>query len=376
MSCVRGNRNLCVLSLLLLLAGCPDSNKPPQPGGAASSSPSIPSAKADLFSSFDGFNEALAKRVSDRITGTDKPMEDFRVVPVTGAAYPVGTLLRRSPLIPVTASACLPPHDDPEVMSSPAPTLFPTYTMTRKVAANIGLDEAVFEGIAKAGLSAAQDSNVNLSISETTLNLWTDTGLNAVLSAKSCRQALQPGTTYRLVRGLVKGKREFVFGLNRTGQADVKLSHIANFQAEVSGGGSAMKVSDPQPEVFVMVVSDVAVPSIITERLKVAAPSAAPAPGSGNKVFVQQDSADNPVNGNKIVQSLQAQGLDVASVVERIPTSKMPSSAQVRYFRAEDEAKAEQVLKVLKAQYPEARLVALRLPAPEGQLEVWLPRKS
>jgi hypothetical protein len=48
--------------------------------------------------------------------------------------------------------------------------------------------------------------------------------------------------------------------------------------------------------------------------------------------------------------------------------------AQVRYFRTADEDKAKKALGVLKGRYPNAKLVAFNLPAPAGQLEVWLPK--
>lgn len=369
----RGSPTVMILVLLISVLeffGCKKDAQ--QPSNSARAPSSVSPENANLFSSFDSFNEALAKRVTDRITG--KPIPDFLVLALQGGAYPVGTLLRQNQFIPVAASACQPLENDKEVISTSAPTLFPTYSMTRKVAGSIGLDESVFNGLAQVGLSAVQDSSVNLSISETALDVWTDSGVRAGLSSDSCRKVLEPSITYRLIRGLVKGKREFVFGLNRAAKAGVTVSKIANFNAEVSGDGSTMKISDTKPETFVIVVSEVTVPPTKTEQIKLTAPSTPPTPTSGGKVYVQQDSSDNPANGKKIVELLKEQKLNVASLVEKIPTSKMPSSTQVRYFRAEDESKAEEVLRTLKKEYPEAKLVALRVPAPAGQLEVWLPR--
>ena len=353
----------------LLLFGCGGENKPQESKGGPAQ---VPATQAEVFSSFDNFNEALAKRVTERITG--KPMPDFLVVAVPGGAYPIGTLLRQSPMIPVSAAACQPPDGSKEVLSTSAPTLFPAYSMTRKVAAGIGLDDSVFEGIAKAGVKASQDSAIRLSISETVLDVWSDLGLVGALSTDSCRKALKPKTTYLLVRGLVKGKREFVVDLSRTGSANVDVMKVGNLQLEVGGGGSTMKVSDAKPEVFVMIVSEATLPSTKTEEVKIAAPSTPAASSGGSTIYVQQDSADDPATGRKIVGLLQAQKLNVIQLVERIPSSKMPKLPQVRYFHATDEAKAEDVLSIVKQQYPQALLVAIRLPTPEGHLEVWLPR--
>jgi hypothetical protein len=234
----------------------------------------------------------------------------------------------------------------------------------------------VFEGIAKAGVKASQDSSIRLSVNDTMLDVWSDIGLTGALSTDSCRKALKSQATYRLVRGLVKGKREFVVNLSRTGSASVEAIKVGNFQLEVGGGGSTMKVSDAKPEAFVMVLSEVTLPATKTEKVRVAAPSSPAVLSGGSRIYVQQDSADSAAVGKKTVSLLQAQKLNVTELVERIPTSKMPKLPQVRYFREADEAKAAEVLSIVRREYPQAQLVALRIPVPEGHVEVWLPRAS
>ena len=64
----------------------------------------------------------------------------------------------------------------------------------------------------------------------------------------------------------------------------------------------------------------------------------------------------------------------VASSVEKIDSLKMPIVAQVRYFNEADKPLAETALAQLQKQFPNAKLVRIALPAPTGQLEVWLPR--
>ena len=46
----------------------------------------------------------------------------------------------------------------------------------------------------------------------------------------------------------------------------------------------------------------------------------------------------------------------------------------MRYFNEADWADAMKVLDAFKQKYPDAVLVPLKIPAPAGQSEVWLPR--
>jgi hypothetical protein len=94
-------------------------------------------------------------------------------------------------------------------------------------------------------------------------------------------------------------------------------------------------------------------------------------------MYIQEDAADTPEDGAKVVQLLRTgwPAANVESAVQRIPSQKMPDVAQVRYFAAADEALANRCIAILKQAYPDARAVRVGLPSPKGQLEVWLPRK-
>jgi hypothetical protein len=48
----------------------------------------------------------------------------------------------------------------------------------------------------------------------------------------------------------------------------------------------------------------------------------------------------------------------------------------VRYFNGADEAEAQRVFAVVKARFPDATLDRMRLSAPAGQMEVWIPRAT
>jgi hypothetical protein len=89
---------------------------------------------------------------------------------------------------------------------------------------------------------------------------------------------------------------------------------------------------------------------------------------------VQQAEADTPASGSQIVSLLKAGGFKVESRVERTADKVTPDRAQVRYFNEADKDRAMQVLETFKQKYPDAVLVPLKIRAPLGQLEVWLPR--
>ena len=89
---------------------------------------------------------------------------------------------------------------------------------------------------------------------------------------------------------------------------------------------------------------------------------------------MQQAEGDTPASGSQIVSLLQADGFKVESRVERTADRVTPDRAQVRYFNEADKEHAMQVLETFKQKYPDAVLVPLKIRAPLGQLEVWLPR--
>ena len=92
-------------------------------------------------------------------------------------------------------------------------------------------------------------------------------------------------------------------------------------------------------------------------------------------MFVQQDKGDT-VDAQAVVTAL-GKTFSVAKAIEKIDTTKMPSDPQVRYFNEADRGKAEQITAELKVKgYATAEPVRLGLPAPVGQVEVWLPKNA
>ena len=93
-------------------------------------------------------------------------------------------------------------------------------------------------------------------------------------------------------------------------------------------------------------------------------------------MFIQQDVTDSSDAGPRMVDLLHAEWpkAEVESTIDKLPTEKMPDTTQVRFFNASDAELANRCLIIVQQRYPNARVVRIGLPAPAGQLEVWLPK--
>ena len=371
---------ISVLACTACLQGCQKNNpaKTPSTTDGTSVSPADSSkANQDVqsLSSLDALYDALAARVNQRVGGA--PSDDFLVTPIPFGEWGVGTVLESTRAVPVTFSKCTPPDGDPEVQTLPAPTLFSSYSMSRDIGVSAGLDEGVLKGLADANAKADFSQTVALDIADAETKMWSNVGFNQVLKSDACRGVLEPGMTYRLVRGLVLGRRQFEFSVKNTGSGAVNVPNIANFTINVGGNGSTVTVSDATTSGFLAVVSQFTVAANPTAATALVKPTetASPDPsGSAGTIFVQGDADDSPEHGRSVIAALTAARIKVAPSIEKLAAAKLPKQAQVRYFRPEDKAKAEGVLATLKDRYPDAKLVPLRLPSPPGQVEVWLPR--
>jgi hypothetical protein len=127
------------------------------------------------------------------------------------------------------------------------------------------------------------------------------------------------------------------------------------------GGNPNISASRPKPEPMNTITSPDRSPASVNEQ---------------PHIFVQMDAQDSASSGTKVVKLLRTEwpSAKVESKVERVPTQKMPDNPQVRYFNESDIALANRCASILKAAYPDVRLVRIGLLSPKGQLEVWLPK--
>jgi hypothetical protein len=337
-----------VLAVLPLCCGC--RSTPPAPTV-------VP------ISSYDEFNKDLATRVADFLVPGGA--RDFQVV-VTPAADPIGTLYRQGRSVPFDDAACVAPNEPP---SRNMPSVFPSYQLSRKLAADLGLDETILRGLSSAGATVSDESSFAFSVLNPQLKVLSDRVVQATFSRADCAQAIGHETLL-IVRGYVIGQRKFSTGGNATGRLNVGVAKVGKFDIE-GGGGSSLNITDEAPSSFLQIRSEV-VPAPTSATV---ATLAVPQPLAGlGSIYVQQDRADDPGRGKNVVAALKNSGFKVESHIEATSSARTPDDPQVRYFNDTDKSKATSVLESLQERYPSAKLVPMKIPAPAGQVEVWLPR--
>jgi hypothetical protein len=152
-------------------------------------------------SSFDDFNKDLAKRVTDVLVPGGAA--DFQVV-ATPATDPIGTLYRKGRSVPFDDTACAP---SAEPVPRSLPNAFPSYTLDAKVAADVGLDQALLQGVADLGTSLDAETSFNFSILDARMKVLTDRAVEQLLAASNCAAAATKEMV--IVRGYVAGQRQF-----------------------------------------------------------------------------------------------------------------------------------------------------------------------
>jgi hypothetical protein len=352
---------------MLLVACTGDPSNQDTPGSSASSAK--PTSTSSLFpvTSFDDLSAQLAKRTQEKLGGA----ADFQVV-VTQAVYPIGTLLRQGSTIPIDYSSCVPVTTPP---AFGAPSLFPSYSLTRETAAAFGLDDAVLQGVAKAGAKLSRTSGVKLDFADSKISTLSDHDIKTLANVPACSELLSEGPVW-LVRGYVFGKRSFRFERAQANDANLSVTKIASFDVKVADGNSGLVISDNDPVGFLQIVSALApkpAPALAPNApaISVAKPEVGQLAG---KVFIQRDTTDTSGADVKVIAALDAANLKVVQKVETVPSTKMPLVAQVRYFNDSDLPLAKTALAALATSFSNAKLVRISLPSPAGQLEVWLPK--
>lgn len=322
-------------------------------------------------SDFDAFQKNLADRVSKQF-GVNADS-----VVVAPAAYDLGWLLDSVQTYPADRTDCVP---NPTPLAIAAPHLFPSYRLASNTAATMTLGSDALQQLTNASLGVSHQADLEYSIDNVQVLLMDLKTVDQVTRTGECGDYVSKHPKSRLIRGLVLGKVSFRFATDNPISAEAKLPKIGGISAKSNPNNSTVTVTDDQPSQILEMVSILG-PEPIGQNTASVTPQVTPPPAlvptGGPHVFLQQDKADEPNAGSQIAAKLQANwpGARVETKVERIPTSKMPSTPQVRFFNAGDQALANTCRDRLKAATGiEARVVRIGLVAPAGQLEVWLQK--
>lgn len=326
-----------------------------------------PPLQAGFYDTIDAFQKELANRASQKITNGEAA-KDFRIV-VTQSVDPIGTIYRVNTSIPVSENACRPQH---EPTPHEAPGLFPgSYSLSKSLAIELGLDEAVFKGLATLGANVSESDTLGLGIKETNRQVLDDESIRALIEQSNCHAVLN-GKTVWVVRGYISGFRDFPV----KGDADIKfegkITKIGNFKIEPIKDSRTITVKDEKQQSFLQIVSEISVQSQATAIKSISPPPVSN--GGAGIVYIQIDKSDASTNGGDLFKELKQSSINVASGIERIQSTRMPKVTQIRYFNDEDKDKAVRIQTILKRTRPDTALVRLGLPAPKGQLEIWLTK--
>ena len=97
------------------------------------------------------------------------------------------------------------------------------------------------------------------------------------------------------------------------------------------------------------------------------------------RVYFQiQGGTDQKALADKLIATLGDEGFIVPGI-EALPSAKMPSRPQVRFFSDADRAAADRIVAAANSAQPAFKFDAVRvknLPAPTATLEVWFPRQQ
>jgi hypothetical protein len=336
--------------------------------------------------SFDEFQDALAQRVLSKL-GADNLSAIVAI-----ADYPIGMVMGAKGSLPADENDCL-PTNPPKPLD--AGRLFPSYTLSSSTALTANVGSNAIDGLDSAGVSLKQGSNVQYSIDNVQIQVLDDKSLAQLVSGGNCGKFIKDNPGTRLIRGLVTGRVTFTVEVSDPASAQAKLSKIGGLSISDDPGSSTVRVSDPDSQPIVLLLSEFAPPPITPnpataiappppapkpiERPQTAATSPAPAPEPASTqahIYVQQDVNSPAEDGQNAVQLLRQDWPTaiVESKVELIPSKKMPATPQIRYFTDADSGIAAKCLSMLQGKYPTMRVVRVGLTSPRGQLEVWLPK--
>ena len=179
-----------------------------------------------------------------------------------------------------------------------------------------------------------------------------------------------------IVRGYVIGKRRFSTASDRTGATNAAMAKVGKFDVEASNAG-LLSITDEAPQEFLQILSGSGRASAGRARKCRGAALGCHRARSRRRRGKDLRAAGGGGHTRQRLagrESPAGRWIQVEPRVERTADKVTPDRAQVRYFNEADKEHAMQVLETFKQKYPDAVLVPLKIRAPLGQLEVWLPR--
>ena len=361
-----------LLATSFILAGCPTTKHylPMKQG-------------VSFYNNLDELQSALAKRANEKINPGSRAA-DFQVF-VTSTSEPIGTVYRAHSSIPALRANACKPSKLPDTV--PAHYFTGNYTISKNLAMELGLDEAVFQNLAKLGANVKDSDTLTLSITDGKRQALDDQSLKALTGEPTCRAALKEmnfdGKTVWIVRGYIFGTRDFKVTRNTDIAANVGAEKIGKFKFEPVNTDATIVLKDEHNTDFLQIISEVEIkkegdqtePGSLT---KVAAPSGGIL-GTNlyltrGMTYIQMEEGDSSTAGIELINKLKELSWNVSSKVQRVEPTLMPKSSQIRYFHDADKVKADELQIALKATHPELTIVRLGIPAPTGQLEIWLTK--
>jgi len=331
--------------------------------------------------SFDLLNKDLAKRVKDQILGPDNPRHSDFLVGLTVSSDPIGTIYRPDSVSrAISKSACT--DVTPATVNA---FYFPSeFNLTKEAAVALGLDPALTK-LAELGINLSGKQTINLKFAKNTQTDLDDQQVANVISLNQTCKAAIDGKEVRFVRGYVSVKRDFSASADNKFDINVKAVKVGTLTIKPVAGSREVKIVDDEPSNFIQIIQMVrgASPGGVPGGLPggihgVMPPSITSGPVNlaqdKGLTYIQIDASDTTDNAVVLQQKLRSQNILVADDIEKIQGSQMPAATQVRYFNTSDKAKAERILASVRALKPDAVSIRIGLPAPLGQIEVWLTR--
>lgn len=339
--------------------------------------PLVPTSTQNV-ADFDHFQQDLASRVLSQFGSGG----NFSVVVAT-TAYPLGTLLRSSGSVPANLEDCV-PATPPKPLA--AQHLFPSYTMSSDTALAANIGSGALQGLDSAGVNFKQSQEIQYTIADTEIQIMDDKSVEEVTGQGNCGKYIAGHPGMRLIRGTVLGKMTFTVKVDNPATVKAQLAKIGGFSVNDNPGTSTLSVADNEREPIVELLSEFSAappgPVLHTAptpvQMRITSGQLPVLDGNGAAhMFIQMDAQDDAATGAKVVQLLHTDwpSANVEPQVQRLPTEKMPATAQVRYFNEGDVALANRCAGILRKDFPDVRVVRVGLSSPKGQLEVWLPKK-